>query len=192
MNVTAHPSSVAEADRWRITGGAGLTAWLTGLSGSGKSNVAYRVEELLVGSRRAAYVLDGDNLRHGLNQDLGFSQPDRKENVRRVAAVARLMAQAGVVALVPVISPYRHDRELARRHHEEAGVRFLEIYVATPIEVCELRDPKGLYVRARAGEISDFTGVDSPYEAPEAPDLVIDTSRLGLDECAAAIVGLVG
>ena len=145
--------------------------WLTGLSGSGKSTVAVELERLLVAAGRPAYRLDGDNLRHGLNADLGFSAADRTENVRRAGEVARLMAEAGVVAIVPLISPYRADRDRARAVHAEADLPFLEVFVDTPIEVCEQRDPKGLYAKARAGEITGFTGIDDPYEAPEAPDL---------------------
>ena len=166
-NVVWHKGVVAATDRQWI----GATVWLTGLSGSGKSTVAVEVERQLVAAGRAAYVLDGDNLRHGLNGDLGFSAADRTENVRRVSEVARLFADAGVVALVPVISPYQADRDRARAIHAEAGLRFLEVWVDTPIEVCEARDPKGLYAKARAGEITDFTGIDAPYEAPTQPDL---------------------
>ena len=166
-NVTWHPGAVDAADRpWR-----GATVWLTGLSGSGKSTVAVEVERLLVAAGRAAYVLDGDNLRHGLNADLGFSAADRTENIRRVGEVARLFADAGVVAVVPVISPYRADRDRVRAIHDDAGLPFLEVWVDTPLEVCEARDPKGLYRKARAGEITGFTGIDDPYEPPLAPAL---------------------
>ena len=161
---------------------------MTGLSGSGKSTVAFEVERLLIERRRAAYVLDGDNIRHGLNGDLGFEARDRAENVRRVGEVARLVADAGLVALVPVISPYRADRLLVRRAHLEADIPFVEVHVATPIEECERRDPKGLYARARAGEISGFTGIDDPYEAPDAPEVRIDTSRQDRAECALAVM----
>lgn len=147
--------------------------WLTGLSGSGKSTVAAACERLLVGGGRPAYVLDGDNLRHGLNGDLGFSATDRTENVRRVGHVARLMADAGVVALVPLISPYRADRDRARLLHEEAALPFHEVFVDTPIELCEQRDPKGLYAKARAGELTGFTGIDDPYERPDRPELTL-------------------
>jgi bifunctional enzyme CysN/CysC len=166
-NVVWHGGGVARADRPH----AGATVWFTGLSGSGKSTVAVEVERLLVAQGRPAYLLDGDNLRHGLNADLGFSAADRTENIRRVGEVARLFADAGVVALVPVISPYRADRDRARAIHGEAGVPFVEVFVDTPLDVCEARDPKGLYAKARAGEITGFTGIDDPYEAPEAPDL---------------------
>jgi bifunctional enzyme CysN/CysC len=145
--------------------------WFTGLSGSGKSTVAAEVEERLLDAGRAAYLLDGDNLRHGLNGDLGFSADDRAENVRRIGEVARLFADAGVVALVPVISPYRADRDRVREVHRVAGLPFVEVHVDTPLEICEARDPKGLYAKARAGEITGFTGIDDPYEAPERPEL---------------------
>jgi len=147
--------------------------WLTGLSGSGKSTVAARVEQRLVSAGRPAYVLDGDNVRHGLNADLAFSDDDRHENVRRVGEVARLMADAGIVVLVPVISPFRAGRDRARAAHDAAGVPFVEVFVDTPIELCEQRDPKGLYAKARRGELQGFTGIDSPYEPPLQPDLVL-------------------
>lgn len=166
-DVVWHAGAVARGDRpW-----PGATVWFTGLSGSGKSSVAVEVERALVAGGRAAYLLDGDNLRHGLNADLGFSPADRTENIRRVSEVARLFADAGVVALVPVISPYRADRQRARAIHERAGLPFVEVFVDTPLDVCEARDPKGLYARARAGEIRGFTGVDDPYEPPDGPDL---------------------
>jgi len=168
-NVTWHHGHVARADR----PSRGSTVWFTGLSGSGKSTVATECERLLVAAGRPAYVLDGDNVRHGLNADLGFSAEDRAENVRRVGHVARLLADAGVVALVPLVSPYRADRDAVRRLHEEADLPFAEVFVDTPIEECERRDPKGLYAKARAGEIRGFTGVDDPYEAPAAPELVL-------------------
>ncbi|MEV7555417.1 adenylyl-sulfate kinase [Amycolatopsis sp. NPDC089917] len=168
-NVVWHTAAVTRAERPT----RGLTVWLTGLSASGKSSVAVELERRLVASGRPAYLLDGDNLRHGLNGNLGFSPFDRAENVRRVAEVAKLFADAGVVSVVSLISPYQADRELARAAHETAGLPFLEIFVDTPLEVCEDRDPKGMYAKARAGEISGFTGVDAPYERPENPDLVL-------------------
>jgi bifunctional enzyme CysN/CysC len=172
-NVTWHHGAIAPDDRAASLGHRGATVWLTGLSGSGKSTVAVELERRLVAAGRPAYILDGDNLRHGLNVDLGFTDDDRAENVRRVGEVARLLADAGVVALVPVISPFRAGREGVRAMHEAAGVPFLEVFVDTPIEVCEQRDPKGLYAKARAGEITGFTGIDSPYEPPAAPELVL-------------------
>ncbi len=185
-DVTWHAGGVARSDRPTL----GATVWFTGLSGSGKSTVAVEVERLLVSQGRPAYILDGDNLRHGLNADLGFSAADRTENIRRVGEVARLMADAGVVALVPVISPYRADRARARAVHDEAGVPFVEVFVDTPIELCEARDPKGLYRRARAGEITGFTGIDAPYEAPEAADLRLSPADGDPAAQAAAVVDL--
>jgi len=168
-NLTWHQGEVTAADRpWQ-----GATVWLTGLSGSGKSTVAVALERLLVAAGRPAYRLDGDNLRHGLNADLGFSTADRDENVRRAGEVARLLADAGVVAIVPLISPYRDGRDRVRAAHEETGVAFMEVFVDTPIEECERRDPKGLYAKARAGEITGFTGIDDPYEPPLSPDVVL-------------------
>ena len=158
----------------------GATVWFTGLSGSGKSTVAAAVESALIASGRPAYLLDGDNLRHGLNADLGFTPDDRAENVRRVAHVAQLLADAGVVALVPVISPYRAGRQYARDIHVAADLPFVEVWVSTPIEECERRDPKGLYVKARAGELRGFTGIDDPYEMPEEPELVLPTHELSV------------
>ncbi|MEZ4422291.1 MAG: adenylyl-sulfate kinase [Gemmatimonadota bacterium] len=170
-DVVWHEGLLPRAERWARAGVSGATVWLTGLSGSGKSTVANELERLLVEAGRPCYRLDGDNLRHGLNRDLGFSAEDRTENVRRVAEVARLMADAGVVALVPIISPYRAGREEARALHRAAGVPFFEVFVDTPLELCEARDPKGLYRRARAGELTGMTGIDDPYEAPTDPDL---------------------
>ena len=172
-DVVWHPSSLDRDERAGALGHRGATIWFTGLSGSGKSTVAAACERLLVADGRHAYLLDGDNLRHGLNGDLGFSAEDRDENVRRVAEVARLFADAGVVALVPLISPYRAARDRARALHEAAGVPFYEVFVDTPLEVCEERDPKGLYAKARAGDLTGMTGIDDPYEAPESPDLVL-------------------
>ena len=166
-NTVWHPSAIDRDDRPSL----GATLWFTGLSGSGKSTVAVEVERALVAAGRHAYLLDGDNLRQGLNGDLGFSADDRSENVRRVGEVARLFADAGVVALVPVISPYVADRDRVRAIHALAGVPFLEVFVDTPLEVCEARDPKGLYAKARAGEITGFTGIDDPYEAPTNPEV---------------------
>lgn len=187
-NVVWHEGSVGRAERAGTTGGAGATVWLTGLSGSGKSTVAYAVEASLVANGRAAYVLDGDNLRHGINADLGFGTADRAENVRRVGEIARLMADAGILVLVPVISPYREGRDQVRDKHHEIGLTFLEVFVDTPLEICEERDPKGLYARARAGEITGMTGVDDPYEAPQSPDARIDTSTMTVDEAAAMVL----
>jgi bifunctional enzyme CysN/CysC len=185
-NTVWHPSALERTARPSL----GATVWLTGLSGSGKSTVAVEVERLLVSAGRPAYLLDGDNLRQGLNGDLGFSADDRIENVRRVGEVARLFADAGVVALVPVISPYRADRDRVRSIHELAGLPFVEVFVDTPLEVCEARDPKGLYAKARAGEITGFTGIDDPYEAPESPELRLTPDDGGPDAQAARVLAL--
>jgi adenylyl-sulfate kinase len=189
-NVVWHPGEVARTDRFAATELGGATVWFTGLSGSGKSTVAVNVERLLLDAGHAAYLLDGDNLRHGLSGDLGFSAEDRDENVRRASEVARLFADAGIVALVPLISPYRSGRERARAAHEAAGVPFLEVFVNTPIEECERRDPKGLYAKARAGEITGFTGIDDPYEPPNACELELTPSDGDAREQAHAVVRL--
>jgi bifunctional enzyme CysN/CysC len=165
---------------------------LTGLSGSGKSTVAGEVTRLLAERGIATYTLDGDNLRHGLNGDLGFSAADRAENVRRVGEVARLFADAGLVALVPVISPYRSGRDHARRLHDAADLVFLEVFVDAPLEVCEARDPKGLYAKARAGALTGMTGVDDVYERPESPDLIVQTAMTPPADAAAQVVRLLG
>ncbi len=184
--VVWHPSALARDAR----PSKGATVWLTGLSGSGKSTVAVEVERTLVATGRPAYLLDGDNLRHGLNGDLGFSAEDRAENVRRVGEVARLFADAGVVAVVPVISPYAADRARVREIHDLAGLPFLEVFVDTPLEVCEARDPKGLYAKARAGELPGFTGIDDPYEAPTAPELRLTPDDGDAVAQAARVLGL--
>ena len=168
-HVSWHKATVSRDDRAT----QGRTVWLTGLSGSGKSTVAAELERRLVASGRPAYMLDGDNLRHGLNADLGFGATDRAENVRRVGEVAKLLSDAGVIAIVSLVSPYRADRELVRTSHADAGIAFTEVFVDTPLAMCEERDPKGLYAKARAGEIAHFTGVDDPYEAPLSPDLLL-------------------
>jgi bifunctional enzyme CysN/CysC len=175
-NIVWHETTVGRAARWDRLGWAGCTVWFTGLSGSGKSTVANAVAERLHASGRPWYVLDGDNVRHGLNADLGFSAADRTENVRRVGEVARLMADAGLVALVPLISPYRADRDRVRAIHAAAGLPFCEVHVDVPIEICEQRDPKGLYAKARAGDLPGFTGIDDPYEEPLSPEI-----RLGAE-----------
>ncbi|HXE46355.1 MAG TPA: adenylyl-sulfate kinase [Conexibacter sp.] len=170
-NVTWHEGVVERSQRWDSIGQRGATVWFTGLPASGKSTISAAVEARLVREGRPAYRLDGDNLRHGVCGDLGFSAADRDRNVRRTAEVARLFADAGVVAIVSVVSPYAEARRFARELHERDGLRFVEVFVNTPIEVCEERDPKGLYARAKAGELRGFTGVDDPYEPPREPDL---------------------
>ena len=172
-NVVWQQGLLDRAQRWDALGQPGATIWMTGLPASGKSTVATAVEARLVGEGRPAYVLDGDNLRHGLNGDLGFSADDRAENVRRTAEVAALLADAGVVVLVALVSPYRADRAAARAVHERLELPFLEVHVATSLEECERRDPKGLYARARAGELTHLTGVDDPYEPPQSPEVTV-------------------
>jgi bifunctional enzyme CysN/CysC len=187
-DVVWHPSTVDRAERWAASGLAGATVWFTGLSGSGKSTVADAVATRLLADGRAAYVLDGDNVRFGLNGDLGFSAADRTENVRRLGHVARLMADAGLVVLVPAISPYRADRELVRTIHRAADLPFVEVFVDTPLDLCEQRDPKGLYAKARAGELTGMTGIDDPYEAPTTAELRLEPGPL--DDAVEAVVAL--
>lgn len=186
-----HGGHVQPEDRCRLLGQRPLTVWLTGLSASGKSTLAFALERDLVDTGHACYVLDGDNVRHGLNRNLGFSHEDRTENIRRIAEVARLMNDAGLIVVTAFISPYREDRQLAQ---EIIGPeRFFEIHVCTPIATCEARDPKGMYKRARAGETPGFTGVSAPYEAPESPAMKIDTSIDSLPKCVGKVLsGLVG
>lgn len=181
-NVTWHGATFDPALRERALGQHGAVVWFTGLSGSGKSTVSRRVEQLLVEAGHHAYVLDGDNLRHGLNGDLGFTAEDRAENIRRVACVATLFQESGTLVLTAFISPYRADRLAARERVPEG--RFVEVFIDTPLEVCEARDPKGLYARARRGEISDFTGISAPYEAPESPEIHVRTADRSIDACA--------
>jgi adenylylsulfate kinase len=164
--------------------------WFTGLPASGKSTVATALERALVARGIHAYRLDGDNVRHGLNRNLGFSREDRAENIRRIGEVARLFSDSGCIALTAFISPYIDDRERSRRLHEEAGLPFLEVFVDAPVEVCESRDPKGQYKAARAGKIKGFTGVDDPYEAPPRPELVLKTAELTVEQCVRLCVEL--
>jgi bifunctional enzyme CysN/CysC len=185
-----HPSSLDRAYRWQATGQPGATIWFTGLPASGKSTVAVAVERALVESGRVAYLLDGDNLRHGLSDDLGFSPGDRAENIRRVGHLTRLLADAGVVALASLVSPLRSDREIARALNDAAKLPFIEVYVSTSLAECEKRDPKGLYARARRGEMKGLTGVDAPYEPPDNPDLVIDTTGANIDDLVAQVIAL--
>ncbi|MEJ7766135.1 MAG: adenylyl-sulfate kinase [Acidimicrobiales bacterium] len=188
-DVVWHQHATRE-ERWAAIGSpGGATVWLTGLSASGKSTVAVEVERRLLAAGRPCYLLDGDNLRHGLNADLRFDRVSREENVRRVGEVARLFADAGLVALVPVIAPYAAGRAAVRAAHEAAGLRLLEVHVATSLAECERRDPKGLYARARSGLLTGMTGVDDPYERPEAPDLRL-TGGEPVEEAAAAVIGL--
>lgn len=186
-NITWHAQHVSREDREKLLGQKGATVWLTGLSGSGKSTIAVAAEKALIDRGRLAYVLDGDNIRHGLNKNLGFSPEDRTENIRRIGEVAKLFADAGLIVFTSFISPYRADRDLVREIHE-AG-RFVEVHVAASVETCESRDVKGLYKKARAGEIKEFTGISAPYEAPTKPELVIDTSGESVEQSVARLVG---
>lgn len=187
-NLTWHGGDVSAEDRARALGHGAATVWLTGLSGSGKSTLCRRVEHALVARGVGAYVLDGDNVRMGLNADLGFGADDREENIRRIGEVAKLMTDAGLVVLTAFISPFRADRARVRSILPEG--KFLEVHVATPIDECERRDPKGLYAKARRGEIRDFTGIDSPYEPPDAPELIVGHDGVSADVNAARIVEL--
>ncbi len=178
-NVVWQDGSVTREARRRFFGQTPVTLWMTGLSGAGKSTLAFAAEARLLGLGRACFVLDGDNVRHGLNRDLGFSHEERSENVRRVAEVARLMNEAGLIVITSFISPYREDRDLAREIIGDAA--FLEVHIATPLNVCEQRDVKGLYRRARTGEVKEFTGINSPYEPPLHPALTINTAEYGVE-----------
>jgi adenylylsulfate kinase len=184
-NLTWHPPAVTAEMRAALNGHRGATLWFTGLSGSGKSTIANAVAWQLHAMGVRTYVLDGDNVRQGLNKGLGFSEADRRENIRRIAEVARLFTDAGIINLTAFISPFRADRAAARAIQPAS---FLEVYIRAPLAVCEARDPKGLYRRARAGEIPDFTGIDSPYEEPEAPEIVVDTARHDIAGCADIVV----
>jgi adenylylsulfate kinase len=181
-NIIWHEGHVEREQRQQLLDQEGALIWFTGLSGSGKSTIAYTLEHALVQRKHMSYVLDGDNIRHGLNKNLGFSAEDRQENIRRIGEVGKLFVDAGIITLTAFISPYRQDREVARQTVGEAD--FFEVFCDTPLEVCEQRDPKGLYKKARAGEIKGFTGIDDPYEAPQNPQLVIDTSKTSPQEAA--------
>lgn len=177
-NIIWHQSEVNQAAREELLKQKGVVIWFTGLSGSGKSTIANQVANVLHQLDKLTYVLDGDNIRHGLNKNLGFSPEDREENIRRIGEVAKLFADAGIIATTAFISPYRKDRDKAREILEDG--RFIEVFVDCPLEVCESRDPKGLYKKARAGEIKEFTGIDAPYEVPENAEIVINTNDLDL------------
>jgi len=185
-NITWHSSSINTRDRERLHGHRGITLWFTGLSASGKSTVAREVEDQLYNRGLHAYVLDGDNIRHRLNSDLGFSPVDRVENIRRIGEVAHLFNEVGLIVMCAFISPYQEDRDKAREMEEEG--RFVEVYCKCSIEECERRDPKGLYVKARAGDIPEFTGISAPYEEPVNPELVVETDQLTIKECAQKVL----
>jgi adenylylsulfate kinase len=183
-NITWHEGHVTRDERAALLKQKGATLWFTGLSGSGKSTIAFTLEHALVQRGRLAYVLDGDNIRMGLNKNLGFSAADREENIRRIGEVAKLFADAGVITMTSFISPYRKDRDVVRALHVEAKIPFIEVHLATPIETCEQRDPKGLYKKARAGQLKGFTGVDDPYEAPLQAEITIDATDTSPQEAA--------
>lgn len=189
-NITWHNTHVERKNRERLLKQRGCTIWFTGLPSSGKSTTAFSLENELIKQGYLAYVLDGDNVRHGLNKNLGFSPEDREENIRRIAEVGKLFADAGVIAMTSFISPYRKDRDYARRLHNETGLPFVEIFVDTPVEVCESRDPKGLYQKARRGELKGFTGIDDPYEPPLNPELVLKTETQFPDELVSQILAV--
>jgi len=183
-NITPIAHGVSGADRWRHQGHRGGVLWLTGLPASGKSTLAFALEKHLFAAGYRAYVLDGDNVRHGLNADLGFSPADRTENIRRIGEVAALFADAGLIVLTAFIAPYRSDRAAARK---AAKSNFHEVYLSASVATCEKRDPKGLYAKARRGEIGEFTGVTAPYEAPATPELTIDTGAMTVAESLALL-----
>jgi adenylylsulfate kinase len=185
-NITWHEGSVSRQERQTLLNQKGVTVWMTGLSASGKSTIAVILEQMLLHRKKHAYRLDGDNIRHGLNKNLGFSAEDRAENIRRIGEVARLFTDAGVIAITSFISPYKKDRDAVRASMQPG--EFVEIYVNVSLAGAEKRDPKGLYKKARAGQIKGFTGIDDPYEAPEKPELVIDTESMAADEAATKIL----
>jgi adenylylsulfate kinase len=185
-NITWHVGERERQDRERLNGHRGITLWFTGLSGSGKSTVAHRVERMLMDRGHHLYTLDGDNVRHGLCADLGFGPDDRKENIRRIGEVCKLFTDAALITLAAFVSPYRSDRDRVRGILHQGD--FIEVYVSADVAVCEARDPKGLYKKARAGQIPEFTGVSAPYEAPEAPELTLHTDLESVDESAARVI----
>lgn len=185
-NIHWHASNVSKEDRQRLMGGKGAVVWLTGLSGSGKSTIGRRAEEMLLHRGVPAYMLDGDNVRHGLNTDLGFSPADRTENIRRIGEVAKLFADSCTVTFTAFISPYRDDRDQVRAILPDG--EFIEVFVDTPLEVCEQRDPKGLYEKARAGIIPNFTGISAPYEEPANAEVVLKSAGKTIDECALELI----
>jgi len=187
-NITWHEGHVTREERGALLEQKGATIWFTGLSGSGKSTIAFTLEHALVQRNYLAYVLDGDNIRHGLNKNLGFSAADREENIRRIGEVAKLFADVGLITMTSFISPYRKDRDLVRQLHVAGKLPFIEVHVNTPITTCEQRDPKGLYKKARAGELKNFTGIDDPYEEPLAPELTIDATSVSPQEAAVVLL----
>ena len=185
-NIKWHHGKIIKEDRVKLLNQKGVTIWLTGLSGSGKSTIAVELEHALIENRHQAYILDGDNIRHGLNKNLGFSPEDRTENIRRIGEVAKLFTDAGIITIAAFISPYREDRDAVRKLLNDG--EFIEVYVECPLDVCEERDTKGLYKKARAGEVKDFTGISAPYEEPLNPELTIDSSKQTVEESTRAIL----
>ncbi|MBN1560886.1 adenylyl-sulfate kinase [candidate division KSB1 bacterium] len=185
-NITWHAGEIGKAEREQFLGQKGVVIWFTGLSGSGKSTLAHAVEQRLFENGHLCYVLDGDNIRHGLNKNLGFSPADRTENIRRIGEVAKLFADAGLIAMTAFISPYSADRQIARGLLKEG--EFIEVFVEVPLDVAEQRDTKGLYKKARAGEIKEFTGISAPYEEPQNPEMVINTADMSLQESADKVI----
>ena len=189
-NVTWHEGDITRDHRNKLLGQKGVTLWFTGLSGSGKSTVAVALEGALYEQGRLASRLDGDNVRLGINKNLGFSAEDRAENIRRIGEIAKLFVDTGVIVLSSFVSPYRADRDAVRALHEEAGMTFIEVFVDVPLDVAESRDPKGLYKKARAGEIKNFTGIDDPYEAPDRAEIVLNSHEMSLEEEVDALLAL--
>jgi adenylylsulfate kinase len=187
-NITWHEGHVTREERNQLLKQQGCTIWFTGLSGSGKSTIAYTLEHALVQRGHLAYVLDGDNIRHGLNKNLGFSAEDREENIRRIGEVAKLFADTGIITMTSFISPYRKDRDNVRALHDQGKLLFIEVHVNTPISTCEQRDPKGLYKKARAGQLKNFTGIDDPYEPPAKPELTLDATNVSPQEATVRLL----
>ena len=187
-NVTWEAGEISRQDRFEILRQQGVTVWFTGLSGAGKSTVAVALEQALFKLGKLSYRLDGDNVRLGINKNLGFSEADRTENIRRIGEVAKLFGDAGVIALSSFISPYKNDRDQVRELHEKAGLKFVEVFVDCSLEEAERRDPKGLYKKARAGEIKNFTGIDDPYEAPVNPEIHLRTDQMTLEDEVSLVV----
>lgn len=187
-NVTWHEGEISREDRNKLLGQKGATLWFTGLSGSGKSTIAVALEKALHARGRLAYRLDGDNVRLGINKNLGFSAEDRAENIRRIGEIAKLFVDAGTIVLSSFVSPYRADRDLVRKLHADGGMNFIEVYVDVPLAEAEKRDPKGLYKKARAGEIKNFTGISDPYEAPSSPDIHLHTADMTLQQEVEALL----
>jgi len=186
-NISFHLGSVTSSERAQLLGQKGATVWLTGLSASGKSTIACALEQHLLHLHKFTYRLDGDNVRFGLNKDLGFDEKSRNENIRRIGEVSKLLADASCIAITAFISPYRADRDLARSLHDMASLPFIEVFIDAPLEIVEARDPKGLYKKARAGEIKDFTGISAPYEAPHSPEIHIKTHEVEVTEAVRVI-----